>query len=397
MIELTVDELRTGQTLARSIYRPNGEMLLSLGYQLSSDVIHKLRETGQTRFWIQEPGLEHILPEEILPEFLLNQAADELRKNAEHFRKTAKVPESMDLNNFTAKQVLKDTLRFADSLYSSRLIKIARTLVKEFKRNKAPYILHFTTSRNQDNYVFQNAADCAVVAIALGRAFQFDEEELENLALGAMLMDMGTFLLPWKLVTNPDRISFAEFSAIKEHPILGFEILRNDHSIPLICAHIAYQHHERQDGGGFPRRLQGTNKPPVKQEINDKRLIHRFAEIVAVADAYIGLIQPRSAQTSKSPIDAIKFLLKASGTQLNAAIVDTLIPLIPLYSVGSRVQIIGASNEGLIGATAVVSKTNPERQDRPEITLIYDAQGNWIEHEIFNLEEIPQMAIQQTS
>lgn len=388
MIELSYEELRPGQTLARSIYRPSGEVLLTMGYSLTHDVIEKLREIGQSRFWIQEQGLEHIMPEEILPDFLLNQAADELRQNAEYFRKKAKISETLELGSI-------DTTRFTDSLLSSRLVKVARTLVKEFKKNKPPYLLQFTTTRSVSNYPFQHAADAAIVAIALGRVFQFDETDLEHLALGTMLMDIGAQVLPAALANKSERLSFSEFSALKEHPSYGFEILRNDSVIPLICAHIAYQHHERQDGGGYPRRLIGTNKPPLKVENKDKHMIHRFAEIVSVADEYMGLAQPRPFQPPKSPLDAIKFLLKAAGTQLNSSIIDVLIPMIPIYSVGTRVQIVSAHKESLIGATAVVSKTNRERQDRPEITLIYDAQGNWIEHTVFNLEEKPEIIVQQ--
>lgn len=388
MIELSYNEMRPGQTLARSIYRPSGEVLLTMGFSLTREVIEKLKDMGQSRFWIQEPGLEHIVPEEILPDFLLNQAAEELRQNAEYFRRKAKISETLE-------NEIIDPARFVDTLLSSRLVKVARTLVKEFKKNKAPFLLQFTTTRTISSFPFQHAVDTAVVALALGRTFQFDETELEHLALGSMLMDIGAQVLPTSMANKSERLSFAEFNALKEHPSYGFEILRNDSIIPLICAHIAYQHHERQDGGGYPRRLLGTNKPPLKTENKDKRSIHRFAEIVSVADEYVALAQPRPFQPQKSPLDAIKFLLKASGSQLNSSIVDVLIPMIPIYSVGTRVQLVAAHKEELIGAVAVISKTNANRQDRPEITLIYDAQGNWLEHTVFNLDEKPDIVVQQ--
>jgi len=397
VIELSMKELRPGQTLGRAIYRPSGEVLLSKGFTLTHEVINRLQEIGQSRYWIQEAGLEHITPEEILPEFLLFQASEELRINAEHFRKKAKVQDNINIANFDPKAMLKDTARFTDSLLSSRILKVARTISKEFRKNKLPFLLHFTSVRTQANYMFQHAVDAAVVAAAIGRTFQFEEEELEHLVLGTMLMDIGTLLLPWSLVIKPDRLTFAEFCALKEHPTFGFEILRLDPLIPLICAHIAFQHHERMDGGGYPRRLIGYNNPPLKQEINDKRSIHRFAEIVAVADEYMSLVQPRPFAPPKSPVESIKFLLKASGNHLNSAVVDALIPMIPIYSVGSRVLIIAAHQEKMIGATAVISKTNIDRQDRPEITLLYDSEGNWIEHEIIAMETNSQVMIQQAS
>jgi len=395
LIELNVNELRPDQALARTVYRPSGDVLLTVGFKLTEEVIAHLSEIGQSLFWIQEPGLEHIIPEEIMPDFLLGPAAEELRANAEHFRRVAKVPDNFDTKMVRPKELVCEPSRFSGSLNSSRLIKIARGLAKEFRRSKPPFLLHFTTPRSVANYPFQHAVDTAIVAAAIGRIFQFDEDDIENLVLGTMLMDIGMQLLPLNLTNKSDRMSFAEFSAIKEHPMFGFEILRNDSQIPLICAHIAFQHHERQDGGGYPRRLIGRNASPQKSELNDKRYIHRFAEIVSVADEYMMLAHAKPFQPQKSPLDAIKFLLRSAGTQLNSAIIDTLIPMIPVFSVGNRVQVIASSKHSLLGATAVISKTNPERQDRPEITLIYDAKGNWIEHEVYHLAQHPGIAIQQ--
>ena len=395
MIELAAKELRPGQVLARTIYRPDGEILLSSGYTLTADVVKKLLALDQSRYWVQEEGLENIIPEELIPEFLLNQISEDLRQNAQFFRKAAKVPELLDLALFDPKLLINNSARFIDTIQASKVLRSARILVKELKRQKQPFLLHFTTQRSQSNFLFQHAVDAAVVAAALGRTYQLEDSKLETLVVGTMLMDIGMCLLPARLSSKPDRLSFAEFCALKEHPTFGFEILRNNPALPLTSAHIAYQHHERQDGGGYPRRLIGTNNPPLRQDMSDKRLIHRLAEIVSVADMYMSLSRPSPSQAAKSPLEVIKFLLRASGTHLNSSIVDTLIPMIPLYSVGSRVEIVAAPTPDLVGCIALVSKTNPTRQDRPEITMVYDAKGSWIKHDVMKLEEHSQITIQE--
>ncbi|NLB62653.1 MAG: HD domain-containing protein [Fibrobacter sp.] len=398
MIELTVNELKAGLSLARSVYRSTGEILLTAGYTLTNEVIEKLKESEQFIFWVQEPGLEHILPEELIPEHLYNQAVEELRLNAEHLKKSINInSENFDYREFNVKTFLKSLSNLPDALLASRITKLGHTLSRELRRVQQPFLLHLASTRNRGNYLLQHAVDVTIVAICLGRYLQYSEEELENLAVGTLLMDIGLQALPGDIAVKAQRLSIHEFNALKEHPNLGFEIIRNSTTIPLVCAHVAYQHQERQDGGGYPRRLTGTNTLPLKQKINDKRSIHRYAEIAAVADAFVSLIKPRPGEKIRTPVEAIKFLLLAATTQLNAAIVETLIPMIPILGTGSRVKIIAAPDEKLVGYTAIVSKSNPAYQELPEITLLYDAHNQWTEHVIINLAENPGYALQQIS
>ena len=76
--------------------------------------------------------------------------------------------------------------------------------------------------------------------------------DLEKLAFGCMLMDVGMVVLPEELLTKESRLTFQEYLAIKEHCTYGYTILRENKGIPLTSAHIAFQHHERQDGAGYP-------------------------------------------------------------------------------------------------------------------------------------------------
>ena len=130
-------------------------------------------------------------------------------------------------------------------------------------------MINLNNIRNQSNYIHQHALDSTVISIMLGKKFGYTTFELEELAQGCLLMDVGYLAMPEELVNRTGRYSFSEFSLLKEHPTFGFAILRENPKIPLISSHVAYQHHERQDGGGYPRRLKGDNKPPLRE--NDHR------------------------------------------------------------------------------------------------------------------------------
>jgi len=173
----------------------------------------------------------------------------------------------------------------------------------------------------------------------------------------------------------------------KQHPNYGYEIIKIC-NLSLICANVALQHHERQDGGGYPRKLIGTNSPPVRTTgPTIKGTMNRYAEIAAVALDYISLIFPPPGVAAQTPISSIKFLVRLSGAKLNSSIVETLIAMIPVYSSGDRVKVTSDETGELKGFIGIVMRSNTKEQNRPAIVLIYDRNGERIEPISINLWE----------
>ena len=96
---------------------------------------------------------------------------------------------------------------------------------------------------------------------------------------------------------------------MKKHARFGFDLLRNLHSVSLLVAHCAFQHHERIDGSGYPRGL-------VDFEI------HPFAKIIAVADVFDALTSNRVYRKKMLPIDAIKLIQAGVGKRFDERVVE---------------------------------------------------------------------------
>ncbi len=101
----------------------------------------------------------------------------------------------------------------------------------------------------------------------------YSYEDLRLIGIGAMLHDVGKLLIPTEILLKPERLTNEEYEEMKQHARYGFDLLRNLHSVSLLVAHCAFQHHERIDGSGYPRGL-------VDFEI------HPFAKIIGVADVF---------------------------------------------------------------------------------------------------------------
>jgi HD-GYP domain-containing protein (c-di-GMP phosphodiesterase class II) len=396
MIQVTLEELSVGHTLARTIYRDTGEVLLSAGFHMTAEVRQKLADQGQNRFWVQEEGLETVISEELVSEQIVNQCAAKLRKSAIEFRmRLGLVATKPDAVIPTPTELFKSPEKIKAVLPIKAYKEVARNLYQEIRRVDQS-ILHMGGTRTAASYLFQHAVEAGIVAGILAKRYAFSENEVEDLILGTLLMDVGQLLLPDSLLMQTSRLTLADFNLLKEHPNFGFEMLRLDNSIPLVCAHVALQHQERQDGGGYPRKLVGNNQPPPLHQTGiQKNAIHRFAEIASVADEYLALIAPRPGIPAKTPIQSIKHLLRIAGSQLNMSIVNTLISMIPVYSSGCRIVVLEDQDATHVGCIGVVEKSNPHQQDRPDIILVYDREGKRIPALPIKLTESPSTQIRE--
>jgi HD-GYP domain-containing protein (c-di-GMP phosphodiesterase class II) len=261
--------------------------------------------------------------------------------------------------------------------------------------NKEAAMVNLSSLRTKGGYLFQHAFDVTVTATILANKLHFNRYDLEELAMGCMLMDLGMVVIPDELVNKASRLSFQEFTILKEHTTYGYSILRENPDIPLIAAHVAYQHHERQDGAGYPRNMNGKNDVPIKRLSNERGIIHRYAELAAVADTYVALISPRPHQAvPKSPEQAIRTLITAAGSQLNRTIVDALITLIPVYPVGTRIVIVKDEKYNMTGYTGIVARYRQEAADKPAIMVMFNRNKEKVKPILLDLMEEPGIKIQ---
>jgi hypothetical protein len=395
MIQIALKELRAGHVLAKSIYRDTGEIMLSAGYRMTPDVSIKLRDIGIDRIWVQEEGLEDFENEDLVSEVIINQCILLLRRTVIDFRvKVGLVKVKPEDQPPPPEQILSEPEALRDALNISAFRKAASDIFQELKKSD-PSLLHITGSRSLGNFFQQQSIDCAIVAALLAKRYNFTPDEIEDLIFSVLLMDIGYILLPEHLLNPVAKLSLEELEMRKRHTDYGFDILRIC-NVSLICANVALQHHERQDGGGYPRKLTGNNMPPLRTTgPAAKGKINRHAEIASVALDYISLIAPPPGVLGQTPISSIKFLVRLSGSKLNSAVVETLLSMIPVYSAGDRIMVTSDSQNELTGYVGIVMRSNSREQNRPAVALIYNGVGEKIPAIQLNLWERKDIEIRE--
>ncbi len=135
-------------------------------------------------------------------------------------------------------------------------------------------------------------------------------EQVENIRIASTMHDVGKLLIPSEILEKPGRLTDEEYAVIKTHTTLGGKLLENVEGEEMKLSRIiALEHHERPDGRGYPKGLQGEE-------------ISKEGRIVAVADVYDALTSRRSYKDAWKEEDAYQEILKGRGTQFDPEVVD---------------------------------------------------------------------------
>ncbi|MFT5083896.1 MAG: HD-GYP domain-containing protein (c-di-GMP phosphodiesterase class II) [Lentisphaeria bacterium] len=230
--------------------------------------------------------------------------------------------------------------------------------------------------KEKDEYTYSHAVRSAVWAILFGRHIGMPKTELDILAMGVLLKDIGKTRLPQDLIEKVNR-SAAEQSAYEKFIDYGVEILRNLPDVKPRVTSVIKTHCERINGSGFPGHLRGDKIP----------LLGKVAGIVTYYDE---ITNPRGQDSPLSPSKAVAKLYELREEEFQEELVVEFIRAIGLYPTGTIVELS-------TGEVAVVVEQNFERRLKPVVMVVTDSVKHTLyepvlldlaEHEKINLEKI---------
>lgn len=157
----------------------------------------------------------------------------------------------------------------------------------------------------------------AAISAALARALKWSVEDAHLMELAAAMHDTGKIGIPDSVLKAPGKFTPEQWETMKTHPEIGYQILsKSDTPLFQLAAQVAYCHHEKWDGSGYPRGLSGEDIPEC-------------ARIVAIADVFDALTMARSYKKAWSVDDSIALLKEDSGKHFDRQMVDVFISIMP--------------------------------------------------------------------
>ena len=333
--------LREGMVLAKSLYGTDGVLLLQKGQRLEQSYISHIAHHGFQGVYIADKMSEEIKIKAVIDDELRNSAARTVRDIYIQSMTTGVSQNMAD----GAKAVVHDIV---DEIIANRGI-----------------IVNMIDLKSYDNYTYYHSVNVGVLSIVMGVALGMNRSSLYRLGLGALLHDIGKVFIGKDIIGKSDALTPEEYEEVKKHPVLGYDYLSNANlDLPASGLIGILQHHERNDGSGYPEGLTGDQ-------------IHKFSRIIAISDVYDAMTSDRPYRSAMMPSEVMEYLMGGAGTLFDPDFVYEFTRKIAVFPLGTCVLL---SN----GLTAIVVENYEDCCLRPKVKILNSDKPSPIYYDLKN-------------
>lgn len=237
---------------------------------------------------------------------------------------------------------------------------ILNDVVDSIIRNPNAMLL-INSMKSVDDLTYRHAMDMSIMMVSFGRQLGIPKKELNEIALGGLLHDIGKSKIDKSIIKKPQRLNAQEYAEAQKHVEYGLEIVKDIAGLGDVSKAIIELHHERYDGKGYPRHLSGED-------------IGLYGSMAGIVETYASMTANLPYAEARSSSKAVSVLVALRGKAFQSEMVDQFIQVVGVYPVGSIVQL----NTGEVG---IVIKQNKLWRLKPIITLVCDHNGNPIQRQ----------------
>lgn len=320
--------LRSGQQLASNLTMYDNRVFLRKRVVLTAPLIHRIKTIGFQGAYIDDDISRDLVVANVISEELKNQAKQEIRSLYS------------SLENNSNDNAMKDM---------KKIKTVVENMVGEILNNSS-MMVNIVDLRTYDDYTYSHSLNVSILSAVMGTALGLNKKNLNELALAALVHDIGKVFIDKKIVNKPGKLTFEEFEEMKKHSERGHQYLDQYNKLSANIMHGVLDHHEKYNGEGYPNGLAGEN-------------ISQFGRIICVADVYDALTSDRPYRNAMMPSDAIEYILSGYNKMFDPSIVEVFIQKVAPYPVGTCVML---SN----GKTGIVTKNIEGLGLRPVIRVI---------------------------
>jgi HD-GYP domain-containing protein (c-di-GMP phosphodiesterase class II) len=347
MKEFLVKEIEPDSFFSKTVYLDNSYVLVTPEMLFTKDLADILKK------WSFSKVLSDGEPSK---EYTNDNAGDASADNS-----IKDLSENTDADKLIeAEQVYKTFLFFIENLFvkmavsneldNKKLMERIKDLVEYIKEDRRYVMRVFRNIEPEPdkNYLASHSVRSTILAIIIGINLKLPNHRLIELAVAAILHEVGMLRLPSNLYLQDKPLSDQEKKAITTHTILGYSMLKA-FDFPLAICHAALEHHERENGTGYPRKISGEK-------------IGLYSKIIAVACSYEALSSKRPHKEAKDAYSVMLELLRSGGKQYDDTVIRSLVLSLSLYPIGLYVLL---SN----GKKGQVVDINPDKPRFPVVQI----------------------------
>lgn len=276
---------------------------------------------------------------------LKSEKASELRQRRIRFQKVEKrFVEAMDRTSDLFGEIMQGSMTFYDEAKE-----VALAVARPFHSDVDLCVNHINASATDSGQDY-HTLNVMVLSLMLAQQLEMDKDSMEQIAVGALLHDIGTRLLPKEIIIKP-KLSRHEMEKYRQHPYLGVTILSKMPDIDRQVMKVVYQHHEESSGTGYPKGL-------------EEEATSELAQIVHVAEVYERMINTCDPKLAVSPHKALAIMFGKHKKRFNEVYLNMFIKMLGVYPPGTICRFSS-------GDTGIVMTVDPKDPLHPEV-ILYD-------------------------
>lgn len=313
MIIVPIQNVTAGMVLAKDVASTSArdyKTLLMKGTFITEDMINLLKSKGIKNITIR--GEETATPPPPVPK---TKEEEELIKNR-HIGKALDELSTIFEHNGEIKELSHKAIEQVDSIADDILVDIG---------NDSSYLGNqMIALQNYDDYTYKHCLRVAMLSTSIANELHMKNEDIKEVIVAALLHDIGKSNIDHEIIVKPGKLTEEEFEAIKQHPLIGYNILKKTgwYSSNILAGVLFHQ--EKYDGTGYPTGLAGKKIPLI-------------ARILTVADVFDALTSNRPYRSPWSVAETEEYMLGGCGLHFDYDVVAAFLRSFNPYPVGTMV------------------------------------------------------------
>ncbi len=350
MNEIKLGELKLGDQLEEAVFSKDGNLLLNKGTVVSYEILSKLKNHDVDFYnTITRISGEH------QPENVLNTR--DYEKSVETVKRVFEKVLSQDQTGIKGK-IPDDQV--------DMVVGVVEVMLKEIN-SREELLYSMTKLMDTDDYTYKHSVNVSILSILTAKAMDFSDEEIKEIAIGALLHDIGKAKVGSEVIQKPSALKGNEREEMRKHPEYGYEIVKDVEGLPYSVKQIVRHHHEKLDGTGYPMGLKGMEIP-------------KYVRLVTVCDMYDAMTTNRIYRKRMPVYTALEILMKDAVYKIDREVYRKMTSTICVFPVGVGVIL----SDGRVGIVSSYTHQNPTR---PKVKVIDFTIGqSEIDVEEINLE-----------
>lgn len=310
-----VTEVTDGMILERDAINEMGQTVLPKDTVLNDAMVSRLSNMGIDFIYVYENVLEQ--PVAVVGDFKF-----EYERSIQIYKE------------------LYMSARLGRTIYRETLYEMVECLIGIVV--KCHDILNAMRSLNSEEiYTYRHGVNVCIYSGLLAKWSGLPKSEVIEIAIAALLHDLGKAQIPLNIINKPERLTEQEFDEMIHHVAYGGQVSDGIEGLNERVRKGIIEHHERLDGTGYPNRLMGDQ-------------ISFYARVIAVADVFDAVTTDKVYQKKVTPYKAIDILRMESYGRLDTKLCATFIKRISQFYVGNRVKL----SDGRIGEVILLNTSN---------------------------------------